>query len=133
MNKELLGLKLRRLREVSGNTREQLADTLSVDPTTYGRYESGQTMPDMEKLKALADFHHVTVDSLLSADPMILSIQHAEGTQVGNGLNARFVQHLVGEDFVKEMFVRYDKLIERQDSVNTRLMELLSQRFASEK
>jgi transcriptional regulator with XRE-family HTH domain len=131
MNKELLGLKLRRLREVNGATREQVADILNVDPTTYGRYESGHSLPDMDKLKALADFHRVTIDSLLSADPMILSIQHAEGTQVGNGLNARFVQHMVGEDFVKEVFVRIDKLMERQESLNAKLMELLAERLTT--
>jgi len=38
---------------------------------------------------------------------------------------------MVGEDFVKEMFVRIDKLIERQESLNSKLLEMLAERLAT--
>lgn len=56
---------------------------------------------------------------------MVLSIQHAHGTQVGNGVHARFVQHVVSEDFVREVFQRFDRHMEQQGLINTKLIELL--------
>lgn len=71
-------------------------------------------MPPTDHLRSLAEYHEVTVDSLLSPDPMIFTIHHAHGTQVGNGVHAKFVQHVVSGEFVREVFDRIDKQIASQ-------------------
>lgn len=123
---DILGLKLRRLREVKGVSREVVADYLHIDPTTYGRYESGQAKPPTDKLKGLAAFHEVSVDALLSPDPMGFTIHNNNCSQVGSGPSQRFVQHVVSEEFVREVFDRIDKLMERQDAVNEKLVAMLA-------
>ncbi|MBL0127760.1 MAG: helix-turn-helix transcriptional regulator [Flavobacteriales bacterium] len=125
LDKVLLGKKLRRLREISGTPREDLAEMLHIDLSTYGRYETGHNMPPTEHLRSLAEFHNVSVDSLLSPDPIVFTIHHANGTQVANGTNAKFVQHVVSEEFVREVFQRFDKHMEQQEAMNTRLVAML--------
>lgn len=56
---------------------------------------------------------------------MIFTIHHAQGTQVGNGVHAKFVQHVVSEDFVRDLFDRMDKHMASQAETNARLVSLL--------
>lgn len=125
LDQVLLGKKLRRLREIKGVPREELAEILHIDVSTYGRYETGHSMPPTDHLRSLAEYHEVTIDSLLSPDPMIFTIHHAHGTQVGNGVHAKFVQHVVSEDFVRDLFDRMDKHMASQAETNARLVSLL--------
>lgn len=62
IDKLLLGNKLRRLREIKGITREAIAEVLHVDVSTNGRYETGHNLPPPDHLKALAEFHDVSLD-----------------------------------------------------------------------
>lgn len=125
IDKQLLGNKLRRLREIKGASRDEVAEMLHIDVSTYGRYETGHNMPPTDHLQSLAQYHELSVDSLVSPDPIIFTIHHANGTQVANGTNARFVQHLVSEEFVKEMFSRMDQHMQHQEETNRRLIDLL--------
>lgn len=49
-------------------TQQQVADALGISRARYSHYENGRNEPDMEILKLLADFHHVTVDYLIGRD-----------------------------------------------------------------
>ena len=60
--------KLQQLRKNKGLTQEELAGRLYVSRTAISKWESGRGYPNIESLKAIADFFSVTVDELLSAD-----------------------------------------------------------------
>lgn len=57
--------KLTFLRRQRGISQEQLADILNVSRQAVGKWESGRSMPDLDKLIILADFFNVTLDDLI--------------------------------------------------------------------
>ena len=60
-----LGELLAELRQDHGLTQDQLAEIISVSPGTISNYEDGRHLPDLDKLKMIADYFHVTTDYLL--------------------------------------------------------------------
>ena len=64
--------KLQELRKQKGLTQEQLATSLYVSRTAISKWESGRGYPNIDSLKALAKFFSVTVDSLISADEILI-------------------------------------------------------------
>ena len=56
--------KLKSLRKTKGITQEQLANVLGVTQQAVGRYEKGLNMPDNNILLKIADYFHVSLDSL---------------------------------------------------------------------
>lgn len=61
-----LGSKLKELRTLKGVNQSELAKILNVDRSTYGKYETGDSSPDYEKLLKLASYFNVSTDYLLS-------------------------------------------------------------------
>ena len=59
--------KLQELRKQKGLTQEELAERLYVSRTAISKWESGRGYPNIESLKAIANFFSVTVDELLSS------------------------------------------------------------------
>ena len=56
------------LRKYHDFSQEELADMLSVSRQTLSKYETGESLPDIEKCKRLADVFGVTIDDLISYD-----------------------------------------------------------------
>lgn len=56
---------LKKLRTEKGLSQKELTDRLTINRSTYARYETSSTQPDFETLSKLADFYDVTVDYLL--------------------------------------------------------------------
>lgn len=61
----MLSDRLRYLREKNGYTQRQVAEYLNIERSTYTYYEIGKTKPDLEALKKLSAFFHVSIDYLL--------------------------------------------------------------------
>lgn len=59
-------MRLKELRIAKGLYQKDVADFLGVDRTTYTKYESGASEPDVATLIHLADFFGVTVDYLIN-------------------------------------------------------------------
>lgn len=57
--------KILNLRKAHGMTQEQLAEKLDVSRQSVSKWESGQAMPEADKLILLSNIFHVTVDYLL--------------------------------------------------------------------
>lgn len=57
--------KILSLRKAHDLTQEQLAEKLDVSRQSISKWESGQAMPEVDKLTALSDVFHVTTDYLL--------------------------------------------------------------------
>lgn len=57
--------KILKLRKANNMTQEQLAEQLQVSRQAVSKWESGQAVPDADKLPAMSDLFHVTIDYLL--------------------------------------------------------------------
>ena len=58
-------VELRKSHELS---QEELADKIGVSRQTLSKYETGESLPDIEKCKLLADVFGVSIDDLLNYD-----------------------------------------------------------------
>ena len=56
------------LRNMYGISQEKIAMKIGISRQAYAKWESGATVPDIEKCKRLADFYDVTIDSLLKTE-----------------------------------------------------------------
>lgn len=56
---------LMELRKYHDLSQEELAEKIGVSRQTLSKYETGESLPDIEKCKALADIFGVTVDDLI--------------------------------------------------------------------
>jgi len=54
------------LRKFHDFSQEELAEKIGVSRQTLSKYETGESLPDIEKCKLLADVFSVTVDDLIS-------------------------------------------------------------------
>lgn len=60
---------LQRLRKSRGYSQQQIADELGISRQTYSNYELGKREANYETLRRLADYFHVSIDTLLGATP----------------------------------------------------------------
>ncbi len=68
MYREGLASKLKKAREDTGFSQEEVARETKIHQSTIARYELGDREPTIEKLGILADFYGVSVDWLLGTN-----------------------------------------------------------------
>ena len=56
------------LRNIHGLSQEEIAGRIDISRQAYAKWESGATVPDVEKCKRLADIYGVTIDSLMKTE-----------------------------------------------------------------
>ena len=56
------------LRKIHDMSQEELADMVGVSRQTLSKYETGESLPDIEKCKLIADVFGVSIDDLLNYD-----------------------------------------------------------------
>jgi len=56
---------LKNIRQRNGKFQKDVADALNISRSTYSNYEQGLAEPDINTIKALADYFHTTTDTLL--------------------------------------------------------------------
>ena len=61
----ILGEKIAQLRRKNGWSQEELADKMEISRQAVSKWESGQTMPDLERILRLSSLFGVTIDYLL--------------------------------------------------------------------
>ncbi|MGN0339106.1 MAG: helix-turn-helix domain-containing protein [Lachnospira sp.] len=54
------------LRKINNLSQEQLAEKLNISRQTLSKYETGESIPDIEKCKAITDFFDVSLDDLVN-------------------------------------------------------------------
>ena len=64
----MLSEKIYTLRKKSGLSQEQLAEQLNVSRQAISKWESGSSIPESDKLLAISDYFHVTLDYLMKED-----------------------------------------------------------------
>lgn len=53
------------LRNISGYSQEEIAEKIGISRQAYAKWESGATVPDIEKCSRLAEVYGTTVDGLI--------------------------------------------------------------------
>jgi len=56
---------LMQLRNVHGYSQEEIADKIGISRQAYAKWESGVTVPDIDKCEKLAEIYGVSLDSLV--------------------------------------------------------------------
>lgn len=64
-NASSLGERIQSLRKSRGISQEELADRMGVSRQAVSKWESGQNIPDLEKIILLSDYFETTTDYLL--------------------------------------------------------------------
>ena len=62
----LLSTQIQRLRKQKNLSQSQLAQVLSISPSTLGMYEQGRRVPSLETIIILSEFFHVSLDYLVT-------------------------------------------------------------------
>jgi len=68
MNQIKIGSFLKELRKEKGLTQEQLAEELNVSNRSVSRWETGNNMPDLSMLIALAEYYDVDVREIIDGE-----------------------------------------------------------------
>ena len=61
--------RIQSLRKARGITQEQLADAVGVSRQAVSKWEAEQSVPDLERIVAMAEYFDVTTDYLLRPQP----------------------------------------------------------------
>lgn len=61
----MLSEKIYTLRRKSGLSQEQLAEKIGVSRQAISKWEGGLSIPELDKLRALSEFFHVSIDALI--------------------------------------------------------------------
>ena len=56
------------LRKINGYSQDELADKIGVTRQTLSKYETGESLPDIERCKQLAEIFGVSMDDLVNYD-----------------------------------------------------------------
>ena len=58
------------LRNIHGFSQEEIAERIGISRQAYAKWESGATVPDVEKCQRLAQVYDTTVDGLLKTEEL---------------------------------------------------------------
>ena len=84
---ELLGQNIRYLRQLYGESLEQMGRAVHLGATTISNYESGIRFPDLPKIRRIAHHFNRTVEELLTLDISALKMQEFKPMTVEEALN----------------------------------------------
>ena len=79
------GEKLQALRQRAGISQDTLAERLGVSRQAVSRWERDETMPETDKVVALADLFHVSTDYLLRAQAAEPPLSDGQSRERGPG------------------------------------------------
>lgn len=58
------------LRNIHGFSQEAIAEKIGISRQAYAKWETGATIPDIEKCSFLAEVYGTTIDSLVRTEPV---------------------------------------------------------------
>lgn len=73
------------LRKMSGMSQEELAEQINVSRQTLSKYETGESLPNIEQCKAITDVFGVTLDDLVNYEKetiMVSAYRQKESTSL---------------------------------------------------
>ncbi len=123
--------KIQKLRELRNLKQKFVADQLGISQSSYSALESGEVSIDEDRTAALAKLLGTTPEWLNSPDDVELVMNHNHGN---NGYNViqNQQQHLVSEDFLKQITEQLTTVIKDQNELlketqkdRSRMLDLL--------
>ena len=88
--------RLKELRTEHNRTQKEMAEMLGIDRTTYSKYESGASEPNIEMLSKLADFFSVSLDYLVGNSEIKTALV-LQDTSAEDGPNVKRLKKLFTE------------------------------------
>lgn len=58
------------LRKLNEYSQEEIAEKIGISRQAYGKWEKGETVPDIEKCALLAEVYGITIDSLIHKEKL---------------------------------------------------------------
>lgn len=86
--------RIQSLRKMKGVSQEQLADAIGVSRQAVSKWESEQSLPDMEKVILMSDYFDVTTDYILKG---IEPTKETEHLTVGDVIDKRLLTDTNGK------------------------------------
>ena len=83
--------RIQSLRKAKGISQEQLADVVGVSRQAVSKWESEQTIPDLEKIIIMSDYFGVTTDYILKGIEPVP--QEADHKTIGDVLDQKILTH----------------------------------------
>lgn len=118
---------LKKVRELSGLTRVEIAKQLNMTPAAYGAYELGKREPKFDKLCEIADLLHTSIDDLLGYVPhnnasRIFNQYRAIGASVSkslkdNGFIVRIGRNRYWVESETDLTIVYDKAMKDEELI----------------
>lgn len=102
---------LKNLRVSNKKTQKEVADFLGIDRTTYVKYEKGQTEPNINNLKKLADYFNVTTDYLIGKSNSFKTNAAHDNFKNYNGLIFSFEGNNEKIDLTSEQLLRVREML----------------------
>ncbi|MBP7156468.1 MAG: helix-turn-helix transcriptional regulator [Flavobacteriales bacterium] len=125
MDNKTIGRRIRSFRNLRGLSQAEVAGKLKMDPGGYSRLESGESEVSVKRLSDLASVLDVSLEQLVSLEPITVNVNHSSGTQVGNGYHVQFDQHVIPVAFVHELLERQEKQVAELRSLVEQVIELV--------
>ena len=89
MYKEGFSSRLKKARELSGFTQQEVANETKITRSTLARYEVGINEPDIERIGTLAEFYGVSIDWLFGIGKQGRNPNYYEEMGIKNNGKAR--------------------------------------------
>lgn len=78
---EDIGAAIRHYREINGLTQKELADKLSISPSTIGMYEQNRRTPDVNTLATMSRLFDVPLESLIGTEARLSILKDKEASK----------------------------------------------------
>jgi transcriptional regulator with XRE-family HTH domain len=117
MRGNIIGRKIRTLRDLKGYSQEYIAGKLEIAQNTYSKLEADTSKLNIEMLEKIASILEVTVNDLISEEPMVLNFNG-----INHGAQGNF--ELI-ENFHSGQKELYEKIIVSKDEEIGRLNKIV--------
>lgn len=118
--------KIKKLREQSGLTQQEVADKLHVHLKTWQKIENGITKLDIDRLIQIADILEVTIEDLINVEESVY-INSIKDNDVGFNNSTVTINHKSEEEknLYERLIAEKDKIIEEKEKEIEFLREML--------
>ena len=119
--------KIKRLREQSNLTQQEMADKLNMHLKTWQKVENGVTKLDIERLQLIADVLETTIEDLINVDDSVY-INAIKDNEVGFNNSSVTINHKSEEEknLYERLIAEKDKIIADKDKEIAYLRGLLN-------
>lgn len=113
----VLSKTLRKLRENSGLTQQQVADAINVERSTYAYYECGKTTPDIDTVIQLAKIFNVSYVDIFENEAKSQSNVFYD-VSGENYMNSNDAQHIYDLSKIEKTLLCYFRVLSDEEKID---------------